>query len=68
MFYVFVLAYPPPQTGILRPPPPFDDVTFGKWPFEKMSRGLGKNSSLSLGPEIPTPQNFSKSHGPYIGE
>ena len=33
MFHVFVLAYPPPP----------DDVTFGKWPFEKMSGGLGKN-------------------------
>ena len=26
------------------PPPPPDDVTFGKWPLEKMSGGLGKNS------------------------
>ena len=44
MFHVFVLAYPIPQTGILRTPLPPDDVTFGKWPFGKMSGGLGKNS------------------------
>ena len=46
MFHVFVLANhslqlvfcePPP------PPPPLDDVTFEKWPFEKISGGLGEN-------------------------
>ena len=44
MFHVFVLAYP--QLVFCDPPPLLDDVTFGKWPFEKMSGGLGKNSKL----------------------
>ena len=63
MFHVFVLASPP-----------LDDVTFEKLPFGKMSGGLRKNPSLSLGPGPPHPgeagraRNFSKSHGPYMGE
>jgi len=41
--HVFVLTYLPPN-WYFATPPPLDDVTFGKWAFEKMSGGLGKNS------------------------
>jgi len=34
----------PPNSYFANPPPPLNDVTFGKWPFEKMSGGLGENS------------------------
>ena len=36
----------PPQLVFCDLPPPLDDVTFGKWPFGKMSGGLRKNSEL----------------------
>ena len=35
-----------PTRTLRTPLHPLDDVTFGKWPFEKMSGGLGKNSEL----------------------
>ena len=41
MFHVFVLATP---SNSYFATPPLHDVTFGKWPFGKMSGGLRKKS------------------------
>jgi len=43
IFHVFVLTYLSPPNSYFGTPS-LDEVTFWKWPFDKMSGGLGKNS------------------------
>jgi len=60
-WHVSCLCYrlPPCNWYFADPPPPLDDVTFGKWLFEKMSGELRKYSSLSLGPRYPSLPRWS---------